>query len=307
MSTKFRFLEEHNFKTVVKIGDVKIGDDFTVIAGPSVINSQEQIAMIAEFLAEIGIRIILGAPPKSRTSPYPSARQDEKILKWLRKAADEYGLFTVAEVTDTSQVELVAEYSDMIQIETDSQDFDLFKAVGRIDNPILLKRGTGNTIQEFLYSAEYIMSQGNDNIILCERGIKTLESFTCFTLDISAITLLNEVSHLPIIVNPSHYAGRKSLIISLAKTAYAAGADGIIIEIHPHPEKVVPGSSQLSFDDLMILLEELKNLGWNCLDSVVTRRGIGTETLKLSKRDMELDWASEILLFELGGLGWRDW
>ncbi|WP_461864113.1 3-deoxy-7-phosphoheptulonate synthase [Thermococcus sp.] len=314
MSTKFKFSKEHNSKTVVKIGDVRIGDDFTVIAGPSVIESEEQIATIAGFLAEIGIRIIWGANFKPRTNLYPSSRQGEKILKWLRKAADEYGLFTVTEVIDTSQIEFVTKYSDIVQIETgNSQNFELLKAVGRIDNPVLLKRGKGNTIQEFLYSAEYIMSQGNEDIILCERGIKTFKGFTRSTLDISAILLLKEVSHLPIIADSSHYAGRKPLIISLAKTAYATGADGVMIEIHPHPEKVISESPQLSFNDFMVLLKELKNLGWNGLDSVVTSGEIRTGTLKLSKRvetqkkAMELDWASEVLLFELGGLGWRDW
>ena len=259
-----KFSKEYKPKTVVRVGDVKIGDGFTIIAGPCAIESEEQIRKVAEFLAENGVKVIRGGAFKPRSSPYSFQGHGEKALKWLRKAADEYGLVTVTEVMETSQVDLVAKYSDIVQVGArNAQNFELLKAVGRIDNPILLKRGMGNTVQELLYSAEYILSEGNENVILCERGIRTFENSTRFTLDIAAVPVVKELSHLPIIVDPSHPAGRRSLVIPLAKASYAVGADGIMVEVHPEPGKALSDPmQQLTFDGFRELLRELGGLGW---------------------------------------------
>ena len=299
-----KFSKEYKPKTVVKVGDVKIGDGFTIIAGPCAIESEEQIRKVAEFLAESGVKVIRGGAFKPRSSPYSFQGHGEKALKWLRNAADEYGLVTVTEVMDTSQVDLVAKYSDIVQIGArNAQNFDLLKAVGRIDNPVLLKRGMGNTVQELLYSAEYILSEGNENVILCERGIRTFENSTRFTLDISAVPVAKELSHLPIIVDPSHPAGKRSLVTPLAKAAYAVGADGIMVEVHPEPEKALSDSAQqLTFGDFRGLLGELRSLGWGKVPREVAERSL---TASIVEPVREFDWSTEVLLRELGGLGWR--
>ncbi|WP_157868141.1 3-deoxy-7-phosphoheptulonate synthase [Pyrococcus abyssi] len=259
-----KYSKEYKDKTIIKVGDVKIGEGFTIMAGPCAIESEDQIMKTAEFLAELGIKILRGGAFKPRTSPYSFQGYGEKALKWMRKAADEYGLVTVTEVMDTRHVELVSKYADILQIGArNSQNFELLKEVGRQEKPVLLKRGMGNTIQELLYSAEYIMSQGNENVILCERGIRTFETSTRFTLDISAVPVVKELSHLPIVVDPSHPAGRRSLVIPLAKAAYAVGADGVLVEVHPDPENALSDSKQqLTFEDFKILLDELRKLGW---------------------------------------------
>ena len=259
-----KYSKEYRDKTVVKVGDVKIGEGFTIMAGPCAIESEEMIMKVAEFLAEKGVKVLRGGAFKPRTSPYSFQGHGEEALKWLRRAADEYGLVTVTEVTDTRKVPLVSRYSDIVQIGArNSQNFELLKEVGKIDNPVLLKRGMGNTVQELLYSAEYVMSEGNENVILCERGIRTFETSTRFTLDISAVPVVKELSHLPIVVDPSHPAGRRSLVIPLAKAAYAVGADGILVEVHPEPEKALSDSAQqLTFEEFERLLEELEGLGW---------------------------------------------
>ncbi|WP_084448924.1 3-deoxy-7-phosphoheptulonate synthase [Thermococcus chitonophagus] len=259
-----KYSKEYKEKTVVKVGDAKIGEGFTIIAGPCAIESEEQIMKVAEFLAELGIKVLRGGAFKPRTSPYSFQGHGEEALKWMRKAADEYGLVTVTEVMDTRHVELVAKYSDILQVGArNSQNFELLKEVGKQENPVLLKRGMGNTVQELLYSAEYIMAQGNENVILCERGIRTFETATRFTLDIAAVPVVKELSHLPIIVDPSHPAGKRSLVIPLAKAAYAVGADGIMVEVHPDPDNALSDSKQqLTFDQFKQLLRELEGLGW---------------------------------------------
>ena len=299
-----KYSREYRPKTVVKVGNVKIGDGFTIMAGPCAIESEEMIMKVAEFLAEMGVKVLRGGAFKPRTSPYSFQGHGEKALLWMRKAADEYGLVTVTEVMDTRHVPIVAKYSDIVQIGArNAQNFELLKEVGRLDNPVLLKRGMGNTVQELLYSAEYIMSEGNENVILCERGIRTFEPSTRFTLDISAVPVAKELSHLPIVVDPSHPAGKRSLVIPLAKAAYAVGADGIMVEVHPEPEKAVSDAAQqLTFRDFEKLLDELERLGWkNTQGEEDTGRGQGSmETGKLQ----EVDWATEVLLVELGGVGW---
>ncbi|MDK2914149.1 MAG: 3-deoxy-7-phosphoheptulonate synthase [Thermococcaceae archaeon] len=302
---RFKFEKGHKPKTVVNVGGVKIGDGFTVMAGPCAVESQEQIMKVAEFLAEKGVKVLRGGAFKPRTSPYSFQGHGEEALKWMRRAADEYGLVTVTEVMDVSQVELVAKYSDMLQIGArNSQNFELLKAVGKVDNPVVLKRGMANTVQELLYSAEYILSGGNENVILCERGIRTFEPSTRFTLDISAVPVVKELSHLPIIVDPSHPAGRRELVIPLAKAAYAVGADGIMVEVHPEPDKALSDSAQqLTFEDFERLLKELEGLGWKGTASREAAEGVPRYVL--SERVEENDWYTEVFLTELGGLGWR--
>ncbi len=225
----------------------------------------------------------------------------------MRRAADEYGLVTVTEVMDVSQVELVAKYSDMLQIGArNSQNFELLKAVGKVDNPVVLKRGMANTVQELLYSAEYILSEGNENVILCERGgIRTFETSTRFTLDISAVPVVKELSHLPIIVDPSHPAGRRELVIPLAKAAYAVGgADGIMVEVHPEPDKALSDSAQqLAFEDFERLLGgELEGLGWKGTTSREAAEGVPSTC---SRRGRGERLVHRGLPHGAGGLGWR--
>ncbi|MBP1912797.1 3-deoxy-7-phosphoheptulonate synthase [Thermococcus stetteri] len=301
----FKFSREGKSKTVVRVDGVKIGDGFTLIAGPCAIESEEQIMKVAEFLAEKGVKVLRGGAFKPRTSPYSFQGHGEKALRWMRKAADEYGLITVTEVMDVSQVELVSKYSDMLQIGArNAQNFELLKAVGKVDNPVVLKRGMANTVQELLYSAEYILSEGNENVILCERGIRTFETSTRFTLDISAVPVVKELSHLPIIVDPSHPAGRREFVIPLAKAAYAVGADGIMVEVHPEPDKALSDpAQQLTFGDFERLLRELEGLGWKVETSREAAEGVSRYVL--SERVEETDWYTEVFLMELGGLGWR--
>ena len=255
-----RFSKEYKRKTIVKVGDVKFGEGFTVIAGPCSVESEEQIMKTAEFLSEIGVKVLRGGTFKPRTSPYSFQGHGEKALKWLKKAGEEFDLITVSEVMDTRKVELVAKYVDILQIGTrNSQNFELLKEVGKINKPVILKRGFANTIQEWLYSAEYILSKGNENVILCERGIRTFETSTRFTLDISAVPVVKELSHLPIIVDPSHAAGKRSLVKPLAKAALAVGAHGVMLEVHPNPEEALSDKDQaLGFEDFLELWEELK-------------------------------------------------
>ncbi len=259
----FKFSKEYRTKTVVRIDGVRFGEGFIVIAGPCSVESEEQIMKTAEFLSELGVKVLRGGAFKPRTSPYSFQGHGEKALKWLKKAGEEFGLVTVSEVMDTRQVKLVSEYVDILQIGTrNAQNFELLKEVGRMGKPVILKRGFANTIQEWLHSAEYILAEGNENVILCERGIRTFETSTRFTLDISAIPVVRELSHLPIIVDPSHAAGKRSLVKPLAKAALAVGADGVMVEVHPEPEKALSDSKQqLNFDEFKGLLEDLRRWG----------------------------------------------
>lgn len=246
--------------TKIAIGDVTIGgNEVILIAGPCTIESQEQIDIIAKSVKELGGKIVRGGAFKPRTIPYSFQGLGEKGLKIIRKAADKYGLKCVTEVMDTRDVKLVAQYADILQIGArNMQNFNLLKEVGRINKPILLKRGMSATIKEFLLAAEYILSNGNQNVILCERGIRTFEDATRNTLDLSAVPVIKELSHLPIIVDPSHAAGKRSLVPALSKAAIAAGADGLLIEVHNNPEKALcDGPQSLTLDMLEALSQDL--------------------------------------------------
>jgi len=225
--------------TVIDADGVKIGGrEIQVMAGPCSVESREQILETADIIKEGGAKILRGGAFKPRTSPYSFQGLEEEGLKLLAEARERTGLKVITEVMDRHNVELVAEYADILQIGArNMQNFALLKNLGQIKKPVFLKRGMMSTIQEFLMSAEYIMSEGNYEVILCERGIRTFETATRSTLDLSAVPVIKQLTHLPIIVDPSHGTGRWDLILPMSKAAIAAGADGLMIEVHPKPEE----------------------------------------------------------------------
>jgi len=232
--------------TIVRVKNVEIGGKkVIIIAGPCSVENREMLIEIAEKVKATGASLLRGGAFKPRTSPYSFQGLGKEGLKYLAEASRITGLPVVTEAMDPRQVELVSQYADVIQIGArNMQNFDLLKEVGRGDKPVLLKRGMASTIQEFLMSAEYILSRGNENVILCERGIRTFEDATRFTLDLSAVSLIKELSHLPIIVDPSHGTGQRNLIRPMSRAAIAAGGDGLMIEVHPRPEKALSDGFQ---------------------------------------------------------------
>jgi 3-deoxy-7-phosphoheptulonate synthase len=245
-------------KTIVRIGGgLEIGGScLTVMAGPCSVESREQLLTTARAVERAGATILRGGAYKPRTSPYDFQGLGIEGLKLLAEARALTGLKIITEVLSEENVSLVAEHADILQIGSrNMQNFALLKKLGRCGRPVLLKRGMSSTIKEFLLSAEYILSEGNPNVILCERGIRTFETYTRNTLDISAVPLLNELTHLPVVIDPSHGTGKRSLVKSMAKAAVAAGADGLLIEVHPRPEEALSdGPQSLSpeeFEELM--------------------------------------------------------
>jgi len=246
--------------TIVRIGEVRIGGpEFTVIAGPCSIESEEQMMESGYAAKKAGAKILRGGAFKPRTSPYSFQGMEEEGLKLLRKVGDKMGMPVVTEVMNTMDVDLVEQYSDILQIGARNiQNFALLKAVGHCHKPVLLKRGMMTTIEELLMSAEYILFEGNGQIILCERGIRTFETATRNTLDISAVPVLKELTHLPVIVDPSHAAGYAKYVLPLARAAVAVGAHGIIVEIHPEPEKAFSdGAQSLRPEQFYRLMDEV--------------------------------------------------
>lgn len=259
--------ESRDGNTVIRVGNVEIGGkDFIVMAGPCSIESEEQMMESAFIASKGGANIIRGGAFKPRTSPYAFQGMEEEGLKLLREAGDRTGMPVITEVMNTSEVDLVEDYADILQIGARNvQNFALLKKVGKAKKPILLKRGMMTTIEELLMSAEYILSAGNDNVILCERGIRTFETATRNTLDISAVPVLKEMTHLPVIVDPSHAAGHWKYVLPLAKGALAVGADGIMIEVHPEPDKAVSdGMQSLKPEKFYKLMEEVR-----CLEKLI--------------------------------------
>ena len=246
----------HADDTIVKVGDISIGEGFfTVMSGPCSVESEEQILEIAQNVKQSGAKILRGGAFKPRSSPYAFQGLKAEGLELLLKAKKETGLPIVSEIMNQTQIELFEDI-DIVQIGArNMQNFDLLKEVGKLKKPVLLKRGLANTIDELLMSAEYIVSEGNNQVILCERGIRTFETMTRNTLDLSAIVLLKQKTHLPVIADPSHAAGIWSLVPPLAKAALAVGADGIMIETHNNPAKALCDGAQSldlkQFDDLM--------------------------------------------------------
>jgi 3-deoxy-7-phosphoheptulonate synthase len=233
-------------KTVVEVGPVKIGArELVYMAGPCSVEDMDTMNSIAQKVKKTGAAFMRGGAFKPRTSPYSFQGLGEEGLKIMRGVANEVGLRIVTEVMDIAQIEIVERYADVIQVGArNMQNFELLKACGKSSKPVLLKRGFSNTITEFLMSAEYIASEGNENIILCERGIRTFSDFTRFTLDIACVPVIKRQTHLPIIVDPSHPAGKRDLVEPLSLAAVAAGADGLIIEVHDFPEKAKSDGAQ---------------------------------------------------------------
>lgn len=252
--------------TVVTVGNFRIeSDHFTVIAGPCAVESDDQISGIAKQLSRVGVRFLRGGAFKPRTSPYSFQGLGEQGLRYLRSTADRFGMKIVTEAISSSVLPLVAEYADVIQIGTrNMQNFELLKAAGKRNRPVLLKRGMNATIEEFLLAAEYVLQAGNCNVILCERGIRTFETATRNTLDISAIPLLKQMSHLPVIVDPSHASGKRSLILPLSRAALAAGADGLLIEVHNQVESAKSDGPQsidfTTFDEVLASIRAIAPL-----------------------------------------------
>jgi 3-deoxy-7-phosphoheptulonate synthase len=232
--------------TVVKIRDVEIGGPAVVLmAGPCSVENREQIFRSAEQVAEAGAKVIRGGAFKPRSSPYSFQGLGEEGLKLLREAADRSGLLAVSEVMDQTQIPLVAAYADILQVGArNMQNYTLLKELGKIHKPVLLKRGISATLEELLLSAEYILAGGNYDVILCERGIRTFETYTRNTMDISAIPVIKKLSHLPMIADPSHGTGRRDKVLPMARAAVAAGADGLLIEVHPDPDHALSDGAQ---------------------------------------------------------------
>ncbi len=247
--------------TILEIGKIKIGGPGVVImAGPCSVETRDQIHRIADLVAEAGAQVIRGGAFKPRSSPYSFQGLGEEGLQLLREAADRNGLLVVSEVMDTSQVGLVAQYSDLLQVGArNMQNFFLLRELGKIDKPVLLKRGISATIEEWLLSAEYILSGGNYKVVLCERGIRTFESYTRNTLDISAIPVVHKLSHLPILADPSHGTGRRDKVAPMARAAVAAGADGLLIEVHHDPDRALSdGAQSLTPEQFQELMGQLR-------------------------------------------------
>jgi len=249
--------------TVVEVNGIPIGGtEVVIMAGPCAVESSEQVSETARMVRTYGAAILRGGAFKPRTSPYSFQGLGEEGLQMLARAKKETGLSVVSEVMDTRQVENVAKYADILQIGSrNMQNYPLLKEAGLYPNPILLKRGMMATIEEYLNAAEYVLSQGNKNVILCERGIRTFESSTRFTLDLNAIPLLKQRTHLPVIVDPSHGTGLRSLVPTMSKAAVAAGADGLLLEVHYHPEEALCDGSQSLFpDEFGTLVKDLRKV-----------------------------------------------
>jgi len=246
--------------TVIRVGDIAIGGDRVVVmAGPCSVESEEQVLATARAVRAAGASILRGGAFKPSTSPYGFRGLEREGLELLRLAAQETGLRVITEVMDPRDVELVGEYADILQIGTRSMsNFMLLSEVGQARKPVMLKRGLSATIEEWLQAAEYIMLGGNHEVMLCERGIRTFETYTRNTVDINAVPAVKELSHLPVIVDPSHGTGRASLVGAVARAAVAAGADGLMIEVHPQPERALKdGHQSLRPDEFERLMKEL--------------------------------------------------
>jgi len=258
--------EFHPIDTVVEIKGVRIGGGgFTVIAGPCAIESREQLMKAAEAVKNAGADALRGGAYKPRTSPYAFQGLGEEGLRYLKEAGEKFGLVTVTEVIDQHDAEFVAAHADILQIGArNMQNYALLTAVGRLDVPVLLKRGPSATIDEWLLAAEYILHNGNPNVILCERGLHPVDrTYTRYTLDIAAVPVVKTISHLPVIVDPSHAAGNRAIVPALSYAAAAAGADGLLVEVHPDPAHALcDGPQALSiemFSDMMKRICAIKN------------------------------------------------
>ena len=255
--------EFHAADTIIQVGGQEIGGSkIHVMAGPCAVESRAQILETAHAVRAAGATFLRGGAFKPRTSPYSFQGLEEEGLRYLAEARDETGLLVITEVIDAQDVSLVANYADVLQIGArNMQNFVLLKEVAKCGKPVMLKRGPSATIEEWMMAAEYIMDGGNYQVMFCERGIRTFESYTRNTLDLSMVPALHALSHLPVIVDPSHGTGKWQLVHPMAKAALAAGADGLIIEVHPHPEKAVSdGKQSLTPDKFQIMMADLARL-----------------------------------------------
>jgi 3-deoxy-7-phosphoheptulonate synthase len=258
---KFVSKEYRSERTRIRVNGCEIGgDEFIVMAGPCSVESEKQIMQAAEGVARGGAKLLRGGAFKPRTSPYDFQGLEEEGLKLLAKAKRATGLGIITEVMSDRDVDLVADYADVLQIGArNMQNFALLKTLGKCNRPVLLKRGMSSTIKELLMSAEYVVAHGNPNVILCERGIRTFETATRNTCDIAGIAALNELTHLPVILDPSHATGKRSLVPALARAGVAIGADGLIVEVHPAPEKAVSdGAQSLDIPQFHAMMRSLK-------------------------------------------------
>ncbi|AOL16074.1 3-deoxy-7-phosphoheptulonate synthase [Sulfolobus sp. A20] len=249
--------------TIVRVKDTEIGGNKIVVAaGPCAVESEEQLSTAAKGIKRAGASLLRGGAYKPRTSPYSFQGLGEEGVKLLRKVGDEVGLPIVTEIMDTRDTEIFKKYVDMVQIGArNAQNFSLLKEVGKIGKPVLLKRGMGNTVEEWLQASEYILLEGNGNVVLCERGIRTFEKSTRFTIDIGGMIAAKMMTHLPICADPSHPAGRRELVHSLALASVAAGADMLLIEVHPEPEKALSDSEQqLTIESFEVLMNRIRSL-----------------------------------------------
>src|SRR6202163_3568162 len=243
---KFVSKEFRKDRTLIRVGRAEIGgDEFVTMAGPCSVESEKQIMETAEAVASAGAQILRGGAFKPRTSPYAFQGLEEEGLKLLAKAKRATGLGIISEVMSDRDVDLVADYADILQMGArNMQNFALLKTLGKCNRPVLLKRGMSSTVKELLMSAEYVVAHGNPNVILCERGIRTFETVTRNTCDIAAVAALSEVTHLSVVVDPSHATGKRSLVPALSRAAVAIGADGLLVEMHPTPDKAMSDGAQ---------------------------------------------------------------
>jgi 3-deoxy-7-phosphoheptulonate synthase len=252
--------EFHPEDTVIRVLDAAIGDgSLTVMAGPCSVESREQLLETAAAVKAAGATVIRGGAFKPRTSPYAFQGLGVEALRYLAEARDTTGLPVVTEVMEPNQVDIVAEYADILQVGArNMQNYSLLNAAGRVARPIMLKRGFGATIEELLMAAEYIVAAGNPNVILCERGIRTFETYTRNTMDLAAVPLLHHLTHLPVIVDPSHATGKRWLVRPLALGGVAVGADGVMVEVHPDPDSALSDAEQqLNLDEFRDLMRDL--------------------------------------------------
>lgn len=251
----------HEENSLIKIKDVEIGgNQIALIAGPCSIENEDQIFRLAKIVADSGAKILRGGAFKPRTSPYSFQGLGEEGLKLIRAAADEFNLLVITEVMQIDHIDLIGKYTDIFQVGArNMQNFALIKELGKVDKPVMLKRGIAATIEEWLMSAEYILSNGNRKVLLCERGIRTFETYTRNTFDLSAIPVVHKKSHLPVIADPSHATGIRDQVPPMARAAIAAGADGIMIEIHDDPENALSDGPQALLPNTFLkLVDELK-------------------------------------------------
>lgn len=259
-------LASRHFKpqgTVVKIKNVEIGGKHVVtMAGPCSVESREQMDAVADAVADAGAQIMRGGAFKPRSSPYSFQGMGEEGLKLMRAAADRRGLLIISEVMDSSQLPLLTAYSDILQIGArNMQNYNLLREVGKVRTPAMLKRGIAATIEEVLLAAEYILSGGNYDVMLCERGIRTFETYTRNTMDISAIPVLQKLSHLPVIGDPSHGTGRREMVLPLARASVAAGADGLLVETHPDPDHALSdGAQTITFPQFREMMQQVRKI-----------------------------------------------